>query len=312
MTSNFVSIIITTYNVENYIERTVQSALAQQDADIEVIIVDDCSTDKTWQIISSIKDSRVKAIQQATNSGPSAARNTAIAAATGTWIAVLDGDDTYAPDRIVKCLKRAAVVNADIVVDNLTIRREADGATYKMFNDEYFAGFHVLTLADFIRGNTSFMGGISLGYLKPIFSASFLKEHALSYDPDIRIGEDYLLLAMALASGAVCAVEQSAGYYYTVRANSISHRLAPKDMERIAACDHKFLSRYSLDEAAAKAQKLRAFRTREAYAFTRLVEALKNGNVGAAVKAILYAPTSLRYLWLPIRVRLQKLFAGRG
>lgn len=312
MTSNLVSIIITTYNVENYIERTIQSALAQQDADIEVIVVDDCSTDKTWHIISSIKDPRVKAIQQPTNGGPSVARNTAIAAASGVWIAVLDGDDAYAPERISKCLKRVAAVKADIVVDNLTNRREADNATFTMFDDAYFASFDVLTLADFIRGNASFMGGISLGYLKPIFSASFLKKHALSYDPDIRIGEDYLLLAMALASGAVCAVEQSAGYYYTVRANSISHRLAPKDMERIAACDQKFLSRYTLDEAAAKAQKLRAFRTREAHAFTQLVEALKNKNISAAVKSVLLAPTSVRFLWLPIRVRLQKLFAGRG
>jgi succinoglycan biosynthesis protein ExoO len=302
-----VSIIITAYNVEHYISRAIRSALAQEGVTAEIILVDDCSTDRTWDIVSAIQDPRLKTIQLPENSGPSVARNTAIAHATGTWIAVLDGDDGLEPGRLARCLKRARAMNADIVVDNLTIMRESDGKTFPMFPPSGFSQLKTLSLARCIEGNRSFFKGYTLGYLKPVFSADFLKKHNLSYDPDIRIGEDYFFLAGALASGAVCAVEHSAGYLYTVRAGSISHRLAPEDLTRISMCDQKFLALHTLDPAAMKAQRRREFSTKEAYAYTRLIAALKQKDIWNTFEAVALCPSAVRYLWAPVWVRLRRL-----
>ncbi len=94
-----ISVIIAAYNVECYVERAINSALIQADgADapaVEVIVIDDGSTDRTWEILSRIADPRVRCFQLPGNSGPSAARNAGIARASGRWIAVLDGDDAF-------------------------------------------------------------------------------------------------------------------------------------------------------------------------------------------------------------------------
>lgn len=301
-----VSIIIAAYNVERYIERAIRSALDQDGVALEVIVVDDCSSDQTFAKAQAFGDARVKCIRLPRNGGPGAARNAGIAAASGQWIAILDGDDALAGHRLARCLKRAAEMDADIVVDNLSVFREADGASFPMFPPARFTRLGRLTLADFIAGNQSFMGGYALGYLKPVFSSSFLHRNNLRYRTDIRIGEDYLLLAKALASGAVCAVEAQTGYLYTARAGSTSHRLAPEDVMRIAACDRHLLAEHKLDAAAAKAQKRREFHLKEAYAFTLLVQALKQRQLSGAVKAAGMAPSALRHLWRPAWVRIRR------
>ena len=302
-----VSVIITAYNVERYIARAIHSALNQAGPTVEVIVVDDCSTDGTWSVIAAISDARLKRFQLPKNGGPSAARNAGIAQATGAWIAVLDGDDTLEAGRLARCLARAASLKADIVVDNLLVVREDGGATEPMFPPARFSRAPTLDLAAFIAGNQSFMSGHGLGYLKPVFSAAFLQRHKLSYDPDIRIGEDYLIMAEALAYGAVCAVEPTAGYLYTVRAGSISHRLTPDDVLRISTCDKKFLSRHTLSPVAMKAQRRREFSLKEAYAFSLLVDAIKKRRPGKIFKAVSQCPTAVRHLWLPLKTRLERL-----
>ena len=238
-----ISVIIATYNVECYIERAINSALIQMDcADapaIEVIVVDDGSTDRTGKIVSRIGDPRLQCLQLPRNGGPGAARNAGIARASGRWIAILDGDDTFFPGRLARLIKLAAGQKADIVVDNLSVFRESDGASFPMFSPSRLARLPVLGLSGFITGNQSFMGGYALGYMKPVFSAGFLRQHGLCYQPDLRIGEDYLLLAQCLALGARCIVDPTAGYLYTSRAGSASHRLIKEDILRIIGNDKK-------------------------------------------------------------------------
>jgi succinoglycan biosynthesis protein ExoO len=298
-----VSVVIAAYNVEATIERALRSALDQEGVAVEIIVVNDDSTDGTRAAVSGIDDPRVKIIDCPANAGPGAARNAGIAAAAAPWIAILDGDDALRPDRLARCLTRARLLKADIVVDNIETRREADGAVFPMFPPEEFGRFSTLNLARFIAGNI-FFHGRTLGYLKPVFSAAFLRAHGLAYETDLRIGEDYLFLATALAEGALCAVESSMGYLYTMRKGSTSHRLSCDDVERLIAGDRKFLARTRLDPAAGAAQKKRTASLREMHAFMQLVDAIKRRDAKSAWRAFITHPLAARHLSEAVEVRI--------
>ncbi len=300
-----VSVIIAAYNVESYIERAIHSALDQEGVQVEVIVVDDASADRTFDTVAGIGDARVKIIRCSQNGGPGAARNDGLAAATAPWIAILDGDDAFAPGRLKGCLATAERNEADIIVDNLEVRREMDGRAYLMFHAKDFCGKETLDLATFIRGNSSFLDGTSLGYVKPIFRAAFLREHRLAYDPGIRIGEDYMLLAEALACGARCSVNLSYKYLYTIRTGSVSHRLSVADVERMIEGERKFLAKYSIPPEAQKAQKLRASQLTRVLEFNRLVSALKNRYFLSAMKLMLGKPYLLPYVNRSLQERLK-------
>jgi len=87
-----ISVIIPLYNKESIIERSLRSVLSQDFDDFEVIVVNDGSTDRSAEIVRSIRDSRIRLIEQG-NRGPSAARNTGVKNAKGNWILFLDADD---------------------------------------------------------------------------------------------------------------------------------------------------------------------------------------------------------------------------
>ncbi|GLR85457.1 glycosyltransferase family 2 protein [Bradyrhizobium iriomotense] len=111
-----VSIITPSWNVERFIEETIRSVQAQTFADWELLIADDCSTDKTPELIEAIsaRDPRVKLIRQEKNGGPALARQASIDHAQGRYLAFLDSDDLWLPNKLERQLvfareKRAAL-----------------------------------------------------------------------------------------------------------------------------------------------------------------------------------------------------------
>jgi len=97
---DLVSVIIPAYNAEAYILKAINSILNQTYKNVEVIITDDCSTDKTYQILQSIKDDRIRLYRNENNSGVSFTLNNCIQNSTGSLIAVMHADDIAYPDRI--------------------------------------------------------------------------------------------------------------------------------------------------------------------------------------------------------------------
>ncbi len=97
-----VSVIIPTYNRARLICKAVRSALRQTYRDFEIIVVDDASTDNTEQIIKSFDDSRIIYMKHKNNRGASAARNTGIKNSRGKYIAFLDSDDEWMPQKLEK------------------------------------------------------------------------------------------------------------------------------------------------------------------------------------------------------------------
>lgn len=94
-----ISVIIPLYNKEKIVERSVNSVLNQSFQDFELIIVDDGSTDNSFDIVNKIKDNRIRLIRQE-NGGPAKARNTGAKRACGEWIVFLDADDELLPEAL--------------------------------------------------------------------------------------------------------------------------------------------------------------------------------------------------------------------
>lgn len=113
--SPLVSIVTPTWNSERFLAETIESVLAQSFADWELLLVDDASTDRTPEIARrfAARDRRVRPFRLGRRSGPGAARNLALDEARGRWIAFLDSDDLWLPDKLAHQLAFAEANRSD-------------------------------------------------------------------------------------------------------------------------------------------------------------------------------------------------------
>lgn len=300
--------ILAAFKARDTIERAIDSALAQTGVSAEVIVIDDCSPDDTAEIVNAYTDPRVRLIQLEKNRGPGGARNAGLAAARGDWIVILDSDDAISPGRTARMIAQAKRAGAQIVVDNLDVIT-LDGETKRMFEEAELAKLETLTLPAFIGSNVLFQSEHNYGYMKPIFERRFLEEHALRFDETLPIGEDYMLLASALAKGGRCAVEPTAGYAYYIRTGSISRVLKLHQVDAMRAADAVFLNNHRLDEESMAAQIRRHRSIEDARSFIILVDQIKARSLSGAVKTAWGNPAAIRHLRMPIAVRLRRLMA---
>lgn len=98
--NDLVSIITPTYNCARFLKETIQSVLNQTYQNWEMLIVDDCSTDNSEEVIKSFNDYRIKYFCNEKNSGAAVSRNRALREAKGRWIAFLDSDDLWMPEKL--------------------------------------------------------------------------------------------------------------------------------------------------------------------------------------------------------------------
>ena len=115
MNTPLVSIIVPTYNVEKYIEQTIECVLAQTFTNWELVITDDCSTDTTIEIIKRYiqVDKRIRLFILPQNSGAAFARNHSIEHARGRYIAFLDSDDWWYPEKLNKQMEFVQNTNCE-------------------------------------------------------------------------------------------------------------------------------------------------------------------------------------------------------
>ena len=99
-----VSIIMPSYNTAQYIGESIKSVISQTYSNWELIIVDDCSTDNTDEVVGGFQDNRIKYIKNEKNSGAAVSRNRALREVKGEWIAFLDSDDLWFPQKLEKQL----------------------------------------------------------------------------------------------------------------------------------------------------------------------------------------------------------------
>ena len=112
-----ISIIVAAYNAEKTIEQAINSVLRQTYTNFELLVVNDCSKDRTVELVKSIaaKDGRVRLISNVKNSGVSYTRKHGLEESNGSWIAILDSDDAWAPDKLEKQIELQKRTNADLL-----------------------------------------------------------------------------------------------------------------------------------------------------------------------------------------------------
>jgi succinoglycan biosynthesis protein ExoO len=247
MNSPTVSVVIAAYQAAEFVAEAVNSALAQTLRDLEVIVVDDCSTDATWAVLGdcAARDGRVRRLRQPRRSGPGAARNTGIAAASGRWIAILDADDLFLPERLERMVSVAEGCGADLLGDNLLMADFATGRPLgRRFAETSLARPGPVTLEEAIRRDMpGITEGEKFGFLQPLIRREFLRRHGIRYVEEVRAGEDWLLYATCIAHGARFHTMPEGWYVYRLRsgsvtanrANTLSQSAGNRHISRIAA-----------------------------------------------------------------------------
>ncbi len=254
------SVILAAYNCADFVERSIRSALDQQGLSIEIVAVNDCSSDGTLAVLQAIarEEPRLRVIDSRKNLGPSGARNLAFDHAAGEWGAVLDADDALQPGALGPLVQIAEEREADIVAGSIRFfshrRQEISGA---VFRED--APITALGLKDFVEAARPQNREPDYGLLKPLFRIGFLRERALRYRTDIRHGEDFHFIVDALGAGArYILAREILSYIYTTRESGLSRTRV--DYSRMIAETEKLARQapYSEDPMVAKALTRRA------------------------------------------------------
>lgn len=215
-----VSVVIAAYNVEPYIKTAIQSALSQTHPPIEILVIDDASTDQTRTVCQALQNPNVCLIPQSINRGPSACRNIGIHQAQGQWVAFLDADDWWEPDRLSTLVSLGLETRADIVGDNLWLIGDGQSKPWShLFRENHYSirrprlvGFPDFEIFNF-------------GQLHPMFKTSFITSHRITFDDSLRYLENLTFILECLENGGKMAVTPLPLYYYRSRPDSlVSHR----------------------------------------------------------------------------------------
>jgi len=224
-----VSIIIPVYNVEKYLRQCLDSIVNQTLKQIEIICINDGSTDSSQQILEeyALKDERIKIINQE-NNGPGIARKTGLDNANGNFIAFVDSDDWVKLDAYEKLYKNVISNNSNIVISNICM--------YDELKNEY--SYREFDIADFFGEDTDFNNFIfDYTDIKPlllngftectnkIYRTEFLRNYDDFYFPKhISLGEDVPLNIQVLLRAHLISFCRENFYIYRIsNVNSSSH-----------------------------------------------------------------------------------------
>lgn len=181
-----ISIIVPIYNMEQYLERCVDSILSQTYKDFEIILVDDGSTDNSGIICDDYaeKDQRIKVIHKK-NGGISSARNAGIKLSKGQWLLFIDSDDCVKPDYVMSFFTPFPPQSKHIIIQGQTVIAQDKTYLYKINEKTYDKEDIPLAIAEqevFLHGST---------YSK-IYEARIVKEHQILFNESLYGMEDLL------------------------------------------------------------------------------------------------------------------------
>ncbi len=308
------TIVIPVYNSASTVERSILSALGQTETNVEIIIVDDGSKDASLMLIENcaLLDKRITVLRNGENLGKAASMNKACRIASGDWIAVLDADDAYFPNRIASLIAVAEAEMADIAADNQLVydpfERKHLGLLYEI-DSKHFD----LDLRRFLRSVTR---RIDFGTLKPIVRRPFLERTGVAYNESARFSQDFYFLLELLLSGGRAIVTSDAQYEYTLPFSATRRQWT---LTGAGPWRHDFALALRINESYLADARVK----RDHYAFEMLSrkseiirknirwnvlkkKALEEGMA----RALIYAAANRDVFWLILERTLRRRFSG--
>jgi succinoglycan biosynthesis protein ExoO len=235
-----------------------------------MIIVDDASPDETAEVVKRyLDDPRIKLIRSERNRGECGARNLALEAAQGEWIAVLDADDWFAPERL-EHLWRFAQEKGAILVADLQLQIDDNGQTYGVAFSDTLQPPTVPTrysIRDYLREHIA---------IKPFFSRRHALDHNLRYPEGIVLGGDHIFQTQLQLKGAELWIVPEPNYYYRVHPTSMVSAVG-RSVEKINTLFERLLQ---LDEVRNNPELIRCVQAD----WRRVLLADKYRRFAAAVK----------------------------
>jgi succinoglycan biosynthesis protein ExoO len=219
-----VSVLVPLYNSAATLERCLLSAARQTMRDIEILVADDCSTDGGPAIARRLADgdSRIRVIPLPRNGGKPRAMNVMVAQARGTWIAVLDADDAFHPQRLECLIGAAETHGVAMAADNiLYVDAGVDQAVQHAFDPA--TPSRLIGKAELLENSNSY-ASFDFGILKPVVRRDFLATHDLAYFEQTRLAEDFYYLMNYFAAGGTAWLVSTPLYFWTMPFGAVSRR----------------------------------------------------------------------------------------
>ena len=218
-----ISVILSVYNEEKYIRKAIESILNQSLKDLELIIINDGSTDNTLDIINSFDDERITVIDNGQNIGPGASRNKGIGIAKGEYISFLDGDDWFSLNALEECYREAKAKDTDITMFQMLNYDDETGRIYEndWFNlnsfDESFDGrvFAPEECKDFLFD-------LSVSGSQKIYRNSFLQQSDVRFPEGILFEDMPFFFEIYLKARRISIIRKHF-YYRRKHSKSITH-----------------------------------------------------------------------------------------
>ena len=233
-----VSILIPVFNAERYLFDCLESAARQSLGDIEIICIDDASTDKSKEIIRGfeVSDSRFRYLPHARNLGEGAARNTGINSACGRYVFHLDADDIL-PDGALEKLWRVATTHASQLVKGAYAELSYDG---RIISDRLQAPAEPVVNISIRESN--FLKQVPVGHWSYLYERAFVKQNEVRYRTDMTVGLDLVALSEALVSATRVSLLPDVVYHYRQTDDSATRRATGPETVRDGIKTKKLVS----------------------------------------------------------------------
>jgi hypothetical protein len=241
----------------------------------------------------------VQLLRTACNGGPSVARNRGLCAARGRWIAILDADDWFHPDRLEALVRRGDAAGADLVADNLKVWCEEAERGEIMFPPEHPLP-STIAAHDFVLGNLPDYDNPrrSYGFLKPIMRRAFLDDHGIRYAETMRFAEDYRLYLDCLLAGGAWESVPGAHYVYVVREGSLTATHKADDLGKLCAVDESALrhERTAQDPALRQALERHLVSSQQRLHWVLFYTSVKSRRPARALASIAFSVPVFRFV----------------
>lgn len=303
-----VSVIMANWRGERHIAAAIDSVLAQSIGNLELLVADDASDDRSGNVVHEImtRDPRVRWLPATANAGPSAARNRALDAARGDWVAIMDSDDLIHPRRLELLIEAADRFGAEMVADDMAFFGVGPGTGGRtLLAPMGLAGPMPVDPATFVEASLGRRDRPDLGYIKPLIRRAALQGQR--YDPGLRVGEDYDFCLRLLLRGLRLVLVPLPTYLYRRHAVSLSHRLSVQALKPLLRAHRAVRPDGPLEnERLALAMAERGQALERALSYEELVEAIKGLSPGRAARLLAGNPRHIARLGRSLTERLSR------